>query len=416
MEILEVAEIAHQRVNASGIVRPGVAHEADALPIRPHYLAFGTPDYTEAEIEAVAQVMRSGWVGQGQETQAFEAELQAHFGVPEVVLVNSCTSALFLSLRECGVGAGDEVIVPSLTWCSSANAALYLDASPVFCDIEPESLCLSTQDVMKCLTPSTRAVVVVHYGGRAVDVKALRAALPDHVAIVEDAAHALGARYPDGTAVGTAGNLTCFSFYANKNLATADGGAIALHDSAQAQHLRSLRMHGMQSHAWSRYIKPASLAPVIIEELGFKMNYCDLQAAIGRVQLRRFDGMQAQRHRLALHYQDHLNTVLPDLPFQAGCFDNGHARHLLVGLFDSRLVGRDRDALLQELRARHIGASIHYAPLHRMPLYTNFPKRELPVTDALAPLLLTLPISARMTLKDVDYVCDHLVDIVSSPA
>ena len=391
--------------------RTGFAHS-----VRTTYLPFGAPDYSEEEIDAVVRIMRSGWLGQGQETLEFEAELQAYLGVSEVVLVNSCTSALMLALRETGVGRGDEVIVPSLTWCSSANAALYHDASPVFCDIDKDSLSMSPATVAAKVTRRTRAVVVVHYGGKAVDVAALRNALPEGIAIIEDAAHALGARYPDGSLVGTAGNLTCFSFYANKNLATGEGGAIALFDDESARRLRPLRMHGLDSNAWSRYVKPATLTPSNIEELGFKMNYCDLQAAIGRVQLKRFDRMQAHRHELAARYREFLAAALPSLSMQAECFSPSHAKHLLVGVFDPALTGMNRDELLGELRARNIGASIHYPPLHRMPLYTAARPHHLPVTDTLAPHLMTLPISAKMELTDVDYVCESLLDVIGLSA
>lgn len=379
---------------------------------RDAYLAFGAPSYGEGEIEAVTRIMRSGWLGMGQETLQFEEELRAFIGVPEVVTVNSCTSALFLALRESGIQTGDEVIVPSLTWCSSANVALYLDAKPVFCDIDPDTLCLSPRTILERVTPKTRAVVVVHYGGRAVDVEALRRALPASVKIIEDAAHALGARYPNGAWVGTAGNLTCFSFYANKNLATGEGGAIVLLDPELAQRFRCLRMHGMESSAWSRYVKPSTLAPAALEELGFKMNYADLQAAIGRVQLSRFPAMQAHRHQLALRYQWRLAKGLPWLKMQSGCFEESHAKHLLVGLFDPDFTGMSRDGLLKELRNRNIGASIHYSPLHRMPLYHPAQQPPLPVTEAVASQLMTLPISARMTLEDVDDVCDQLTDLL----
>ena len=402
----------HQIRDSARRVDAGLLLKHPINTARETYLPFGAPSYSEAEIDAVVRIMRSGWLGQGQETLDFETELQAYLGVPEVVLVNSCTSALLLALRECGVGAGDEVIVPSLTWCSSANAALYLDASPVFCDVERNTLSMSAATVAARVTSRTRAVVVVHYGGKAVDVMALRRVLPAHVSIIEDAAHALGARYPDGSAVGTSGNLTCFSFYANKNLATGEGGAIALFDAELAQRLRRLRMHGLDSNAWSRYVKPATLSPANIDELGFKMNYCDLQASIGRVQLRRFAEMQAHRHRVASRYRSCLSQALPDLAMQAECFESSHAKHLLVGLFDPTLTGMSRDEILRELRMRNIGASIHYPPLHRMSLYRAGREHFLPITESVAPQLMTLPISAKMELADVDYVCENLLDVI----
>src|SRR5688572_1339332 len=159
------------------------------------YIAFGKPSFTEREIAAAARVLRSGWIGMGPETVAFEAELASAVGAPYAISVNSCTSALFLSLLVHDVGPGDEVICPSLTWCSTANAALYLGATPVFCDVDEQTLGITSSSVLRAVTPRTRAVIAVHMGGLAVDVAALRASLPSHIAIVEDAAHALGASY-----------------------------------------------------------------------------------------------------------------------------------------------------------------------------------------------------------------------------
>src|SRR3989454_9151534 len=226
---------------------------------RREYLPFGRPNFSDQEIAAVTRVLRAGWVGMGPETIAFERELADYVGAPHVVAVNSCTSALFLSLLVNGVGPGDEVICPSLTWCSTANAALYLGARPVFCDVDADTLCVTREHVLTKVTSKTKAVMVVHFGGFAVDVGALRAALPPSVAIVEDAAHALGAKFKDGRPVGSSGNLTCFSFYANKNLSTGEGGAIALSDAKKAERLRSLRQHGMPVDAWRRFSHPKSI-------------------------------------------------------------------------------------------------------------------------------------------------------------
>src|SRR5690242_10575196 len=194
-----------------------------APEVRPEYLVFGRPNFGDEEIAAVARVMRGGWVGMGPETIEFEKELARYAGARRALSVSSCTSALFLSLAAHRIGPGDEVILPSFGWCSTANAALYLGATPVLCDVDRETLCVTPESVAACLTEHTRAVMVVHMGGLAPDMVALRAALPANVAIVEDAAHALGGHYADGKPVGSSGNAVCFSFYANKNLSTAEG-------------------------------------------------------------------------------------------------------------------------------------------------------------------------------------------------
>lgn len=378
------------------------------------YLPFGSPDFTEREIEAVARVMRSGWVGMGAETQAFENELASYTGAAHVVAVNSCTSALFLSLLAEGVKPGDEVIIPSLTWCSDANVVLQAGAVPVFCDVDAENLCVTPETVLKQVTTKTRAVIIVHYGGYAIDVKRLRALLPPEISIIEDAAHALGAFYPDGTRVGSSGNPVCFSFYANKNISTADGGAIAIKDPDKAERLRVLRMNGLPSNAWARFTNPAVMFSGDIRELGYKMNYTDLQAAIGRVQLARLEEMGSKRLEIARAYKVKCAEILPDLKFQQGLFEANHARHLFVGFFSSQRTGMSRNDFLLALRERKIGASIHYAPLHLMSFYKPYLRGGLSVTERVAGDIMTLPISAKMTLEDVAFVTAHIGDLVRS--
>lgn len=384
------------------------------LPIRTDYLPFGRPNFSDDEIAAVVRVMRSGWIGQGNETLSFEHELAAYTGAADVVTVNSCTSALFLALLVAGVRAGDEVIVPSFTWCSTANAALYAGATPVLCDVDPATLNVTAATVAPLVSAKTRAVIVVHMAGLTVDVGALRRALPAHVAIIEDAAHALSARFPDGTRVGATGNLTCFSFYANKNVATAEGGAIAVTDPAQAMRLRSLRLHALPADAWKRFTNPNVVISSEIEELGYKMNYTDLQAAIGRVQLARLPALQELRLQVATTYAGRLEGQA-SLSLPQGTLSPDHARHLFVILLDERHLmarGLDRDAVLRALRARNVGATIHYHPLHRMRLYARPGAPSLPVTDDIARRCLTLPISASMSMQDTHYVADHLLDIL----
>ena len=380
--------------------------------MRDTFLAFGTPDFTDQEINAVNRVMRSGWIGMGPETISFENELRTYLNAPEVVTVNSCTSALFLSLLVEGIGPGDEVIVPSLTWCATANAALYLGATPVFCDVDPDTMIATPQTISSCLTSKTKAVFVVHYGGLAADIESIRQSIPDNVVIIEDAAHAIGALYPNGDKVGSSGNSVCFSFYANKNLSTGEGGAIALFDSEKAERLRTLRMSGQSANAWARYISPSSVFIPPFDQLGYKMNYTDLQAAIGRVQLQRLDEMSIRRQLIVSHYNLMLGAYNIDVKYQDKVLCSSHARHLFVCKFDCNYTGMSRDNLLLSLRNENIGASIHYRPLHTQSLYSRFTK-VLPNTDVLFEQIITLPISARMTTNDVDYVCANLAKIIS---
>ena len=381
-----------------------------AQPLK-EYLPFGKPNFSAEEIKAVTRVMRSGWIGMGPETIAFEKELAAYLGVPHVVTVNSCTSALFLALLMQNIGEGDEVICPSLTWCATANAALYLGAKPVFCDVDPETLCITPETVRAKVTKRTRAVMVVHFGGLPANVAGIRAAVPEGVVVIEDAAHAFGSRFPDGTGVGASGNPTCFSFYANKNLSTGEGGAIALFDDGQAERLRSVRQNGMPATAWSRFTKPAAMLYSNLTELGYKMNFIDLQAAIGRVQLKRQPEFQDLRADIARVYFEALGDLEPQLRFQRDVLHPHHARHLFTVTLPVAGMTVSRDEFLLQLRAMNVGASIHYAPLHTMPLYASPEPAPLVQTEHLATAILTLPISSSMRLDDARQVTEAFQEV-----
>ena len=376
---------------------------------RKDYLPFGKPNFSDKEIAAISEVLHSGWVGMGPQTTAFEDELAGYLEAESVVTVSSCTAALFLSLLVQGVQAGDEVICPSLTWCSTANAALYLGATPIFCDVDPETYCVTPELIQQKLTSKTKAVIVVHLGGLAQDMTKIRDVIPDGVAIIEDAAHALGACYPNGKPVGSSGNLTCFSFYANKNLSTGEGGAIALFDEELTDRLKSLRQHGMPINAWKRFNHPKAMIQAELTELGYKMNYTDLQACLGRVQLKRQSEFYQIRLGTARYYYEHLKISHPLLKFQQNILDPYHARHLFLMQLPNFL---SRDNLLLELRTRNIGASIHYPPLHKMPLYAKTKLVTLPNTETLCSQILTLPISAKMMIADAAYVLEQLQDLL----
>lgn len=378
------------------------------------YLPFGRPEFGDGEIDAVARVLRSGWVGMGAETLAFESELAAACDAPAIVTVNSCTSALFLSLLVTGVGPGDEVVVPSLTWISTANVVRHLGATPVFCDVSSDTFGVTPDTVRAALSPRTRAIVPVHYGGLALDVDAIRRVVPNHITIVEDAAHAWGAHYADGRPVGASGNLTCFSFYANKNLSTGDGGAVAVANDALAHRLRSLRQHALPQDAWKRFIDPRRIEKPAVTDLGFKMNYTDLQAAVGRVQLRRQSEFHARRLAIAREYVAALDACPWPVTVQADVLLSGHARHLFVVRLPVDEVELTRDDVLVALRARNIGASLHYQPVHTMPLYAGSRPVSLPVTETLAAEILTLPISASMSVGEAQLVANGFREVLAS--
>lgn len=380
--------------------------------VREDYLPFGKPNFSDREVAAITKILRSGWLGMGAETTSFERELADYLGAKYVVTVSSCTAAMFLSLLVQGIKPGDEIICPSLTWCSSANVALHLGAKPVFCDVDPQTFCVTSELIREKLTAKTKAVMVVHLGGMTVDTEAIRATLPEDVLIIEDAAHALGAKYGNGKPVGSSINLTCFSFYANKNLSTGEGGAVALFDAELAERIRSLRQHGMSADAWKRFSHPKSIIQIELTELGYKMNYTDLQACIGRIQLKRQPEFYQTRLSVTQYYYEHLQSLMPPLQFQESVLHPNHARHLVMVRLPIEKMTRSRDELLLELRSRKIGASIHYPPLHKMPLYAYEEQPELPNTEKICQGIMTLPISASMNLEDAAYVVEQLKEVL----
>ncbi|WOF15384.1 DegT/DnrJ/EryC1/StrS family aminotransferase [Methanoplanus sp. FWC-SCC4] len=370
------------------------------------YIPFGKPNFSEEEIQEVTRVLKSGWIGMGSETISFENELKDYFDVSNVVCVNSCTSALYLSLLALGVKSGDEVICPSYTWCSTANAALYLGAKPVFCDIDPNSYCITPESVSDKITDKTKAVIPVHMGGIAADIDGISEVMPKKCHIIEDAAHAIGSKFPNDLPVGSSGNLTCFSFYANKNLSTGEGGAIALNDNKIAEKLRSFRLHGLSSDAWNRFIDPKSKIVPEIHELGFKMNYTDLNASIGRVQLRRLGELFNRRAEIADYYVDIIQKLPYHVKIQKNILSPGHAKHLFLIELPLDDIEITRDEFVLKMRDFGIGASIHYLPLHMMDYYKGIDNCKLVKTENLYERVMTLPISASMTIKDAEYVME----------
>jgi dTDP-4-amino-4,6-dideoxygalactose transaminase len=366
------------------------------------YISFGKPNFSDEEIQAVTKVLRSGWVGMGPETLAFEEELAKYVQAPFVISVSSCTAALFLALLVEGIQPGDEVICPSLTWCSTADVILHLGGKVIFCDVDPNTLSVTPESIKEKLTSKTKAIMVVHYGGLAVDVQAIRQILPNNVVIIEDAAHAIGTKYDDGKPVGSSGNLTCFSFYANKNLSTAEGGAIALFDEEKAERLKALRLHGISQDAWKRLKSFKSLIITEFVELGYKMNYTDLQACIGRIQLKRQTEFAKTRYEIANFYYQNLNFDELSLTFQTNVLSSNHSRHLFVIQLPIEKMKYSRNQFIEQLRQQHIGASIHYLPLHTITHYnTNV---FLQNTEKIYEKIVTLPISSSISLMDADYI------------
>jgi len=385
-------------------------------PVRTDFLVFGAPCLGDEEIDEVVATLKCGWIGTGPRTRRFEDEFAAYVGVAHALGVSSCTAALDLSMLVSGVGPGDEVIVPSLTFAASANVPVHRGARPVFVDVDESTFTLDPECVAAAMTERTRCVIPVHYGGLAADLDAIAAAAPG-VHIVEDAAHAVGTRYR-GRRIGSHGNLVSFSFYANKNLTTAEGGMLTFAADDLRDRLAALRLHGMARDAWKRYGREASLHSEVVEP-GYKYNLTDLQSAIGIHQLRKQERFLARREALAARY-DAAFDARADVRRQVRPSDTArdrHALHLYTLVLEPERLRVDRDRVVSSLRAENIGAGIHYLPVHLQPAYAErFPDagKSLPVTERIGANIFSLPITPGMTDADADDVIEAVGKVLDA--
>lgn len=335
------------------------------------FIPFARPDITEAEVDAVARALRSGWVTTGPETRAFEQEFAAYLGGGlHAVAVNSATAGLHLALEAIGIGPGDEVIAPTLTFTATVEVARYLGADARLVDVDPVTLNIDPAAIEAAITPATRAILPVHYGGLACDMDAIFSIARRHgLQVIEDAAHALPATY-QGVLVGQLPSAAAvFSFYANKTMTTGEGGMVVTRDEALAARMKVMRLHGISRDAFDRF---SSRTPAWYYEIvapGFKYNLTDIAAALGRVQLQRLPAFVRRRQQLAARYLRELKDLPLILPADAPVGDT-HAWHLFVlRLSDAAPV--TRDDVIQRLSDAGIGTSVHYVPLHRQPYWRD---------------------------------------------
>jgi dTDP-4-amino-4,6-dideoxygalactose transaminase len=369
------------------------------------HVSFARPDISEAEIGAVLETLRSGWLTTGPRVDEFERQFADYVGAPHAVAVSSCTAALHLSLLAVGVGRGSEVVTTPMTFCATVNAIIHCGATPVFADIDSETMNLDVQTVKRAITSRTRAILPVHFGGRPVDVSTFRALARHHGAhLIEDAAHALGAAI-DGVQIGALGDLTCFSFYSTKNLTTGEGGMVTTASSEWASMIRVASRHGVSQSAWSRQ-HPDRAPDYDVVYPGFKYNMTDLQAAIGLQQLARSPELFSRREAVWCRYDEGL-AELPLTRPAPPASGTSHARHLYTIFVDPERCGWSRDALQQRLRQRGVQTSIHFRPLHLHSYYAErFGLRRglFPNAEFVADRTLSLPLSSTLTNGEVDHV------------
>lgn len=356
------------------------------------------------EESAVLDVLRSGWLTMGGVTQAFEQEFAAFVGAKHAFAVTNATAALHLACMAVGLGEGDEVIVPSLTFVATANAVRYTGANVVFADIESEDwLCICPRSIEEKINERTRAIVVMHYAGFACDMpEILRVAKKYHLAVIEDAAHAVGASL-GGKPLGTWGDVGCYSFFGNKNMTTAEGGVLVTDDDRLADKVRILRSHGMTTLTWDRHQGHASTYDVV--DLGYNYRIDEIRAALGREQLKKLPAGNVRREVLVERYREELAERLPALGLPFSEKRGLSSQHIFPVLLPE---GADRQSFREALKADGIQTSFHYPPVHHFRIYRR-EGEELWMTENAARRQVTLPLFPGMTDAQQNLVIESVV-------
>jgi dTDP-4-amino-4,6-dideoxygalactose transaminase len=379
---------------------------------RSNFLAFSPPSIGEEEISEVVDTLRSGWITTGPKSHRFEAEFAAMVGAPAALGVNSCTAALHTSLATLGIGPGDEVITTALTFAATVSVIHHVGATPVLVDVEPDTLNISPGAIAAALSPRTRAILPVHYGGHPADLDPIgEMASAVGATVVEDAAHALIACYR-GRVIGAGPNPVAFSFYATKNLTTGEGGMLT-GDGALIEQARIWSLHGMSRDAWRRYTRAGSWRYEVVVP-GFKCNMTDIQAAMGLAQLRKLDGFQSRRRAIAAAYTAAFRE-LDALEVPTERSDVQSAWHLYVLRLNPSALRIGRDRFIDELSARNIGTSVHFIPIYRHPFYRDcygLQPTMFPITESNYRRMLSLPLHPLLSDQDVADVIDAVRDVV----
>jgi dTDP-4-amino-4,6-dideoxygalactose transaminase len=360
-------------------------------------------DFDHRELEAVSKVVRSRWLTMGEETEKFERKFARFLGTKHAFALSSGTAALHVALRALGVGAGDEVILPSLTFVAAGNAVLAVGARPVFADIKSEEdLNVDPESVASRIGGRTKAVIVVHYGGFPCDMEGImRLARREKVRVIEDAAHAPGASL-NGRMIGTIGDAGCFSFFSNKNMTTGEGGMVVTSTDRLAKEIRLLRSHGMTTLTWDRHKGHAWSYDVVRPGLNYRSG--EIQSAMGIVQLGKLKRNNRRRRKIAMLYRKRLSgTAGVAIPFSTPSGEPSY--HLFTVLLDE---GISREAFMEGMKKRGVQTSIHYPPVHGFTCYRKLRgkrKARLPNTEKVTSRVVSLPLSPVMREEDVEYVC-----------
>lgn len=381
------------------------------------FLPFALPEIGEEEINEVVDTLRSGWVTTGPKTKQFEQDFKEYLGGDfEALAVNSATSGLHLALEAVGVKAGDEVIVPTLTFTATAEVVRYLGANPVFIDCDPKTLNIDISKIEEKITHKTKAIVPVHFAGLACDMDKIIAIAKKHnLKVVEDAAHAFPTRYK-GKLVGTLdSDVTVFSFYANKTMTTGEGGMVVSKDKSLIERMKIMRLHGISRDAFDRYQSKTPAWYYEVIEPGFKYNLPDICAALGLQQLKKIDSFYLKRLEMANKYEKELANLPIILPPNADK-SGTHAWHIYPIRLNEN-CGISRDDFIVKMSEKGIGCSVHFIPLHKQPIWRdsyNLKPEDFPVAENVYQHILSIPLFTKMTNDDQDRVINAIKDIFNA--
>ncbi len=382
--------------------------------MRTEFLPFHAPEIGEAEISSVEETLRSGWLTTGPKVKAFERQFAEFVGARHAVAVNSCTAALHLALDAIGLKEGEEVLVPTVTFAATAEVAFYFKAKPVLVDCCPETLNIDVNRIEQKITKRTRAIMPVHFAGQPCDMDQIQEIAKRYgLAVIEDAAHSLPAWYKERM-IGALSDMTCFSFYATKTITTGEGGMITTDNDEFAERMRMMSLHGISKDAWKRYTAEGSWRYDILFP-GYKYNLTDIAAALGIEQLKKCMAFQERRNQIAAAFNEAF-ADMPAIKRPTVHSDRQHAWHLYVIQLDLERLTIDRDRFIEELKARNIGTSVHFIPLHLHPFYRESLRvdaRDYPCATQAFERIISLPLYTRMSQQDVQDVIDAVRDVVT---
>lgn len=375
--------------------------------LKQHSIPYFLPTIGEEEIQSVVETLRSGWLTTGPKTKQFEQLFAQRMGAKHAIAVNSCTAALHLALEAIGVGRDDEVLVPTMTFASTAEVVVHLGAKPVLVDVLPDTLAIDPNAIESKITPRTKAIMPVHYAGQPADMDPiLDLARRRGLRVIDDAAHAIPASYK-GRMVGTLGEITAFSFYANKTMTTGEGGMITTSDDALADRMRIMSLHGISRDAWKRFSAEGSWFYEITAP-GYKDNMTDVASSLGIHQLAKADDFWKARSERAAWYTELLADV-PEIATPPLLSHVQHAWHLYVIQVQPERLTINRNQFIEKLNAAGVGTSVHYTPLHMHPYYRDvwgYRPEDLPVAWNAYQRIISLPLYPRLSRSDLEKVVE----------